>query len=309
MRVAISLGDLNGIGLEIALRSHEEVAQWCEPVYCIDPVMLAWGAALLGLDVPESLQTCPCGDVFDITPGRATKASGKASYASFLKALSLVQENKADALVTLPIHKEAWHKAGVLYKGHTDALEGLLKEDAMMMLGCETLFVGLFTHHIPLKNVAKQIKKKPLIGFLMRFWEALHVKPIGVLGLNPHAGDGGVIGKEERVIAKAIAAANEAIGEEVFMGPLVPDTAFTPQKLAQFSHLVCLYHDQGLTPLKALFFEESINVSLGLSVVRTSVDHGTAYDIAYKGMNPSCKSFLNATKSAITLAEKRRNFT
>jgi len=305
MRVAVSLGDLNGVGLEIALRSHEEISQWCEPVYCIDPIMLAWGAALLGMDVPQGIQIHPCEGVFDIVPGCPTRASGEASYRSFLAALTLTQTKETDALVTLPIHKEAWHKAGVPYKGHTDALAGLLGENAMMMLGCEKLFVGLFTHHIPLKKVAKQIQKKPLSRFLVRFWEALHVKPIGVLGLNPHAGDGGVIGKEERTIAKAIAMANAAIGEEVFVGPLVPDVAFTPGYLQRFSHYVCMYHDQGLAPLKALYFEESINISLGLGLIRTSVDHGTAYDIAYKNTAPSCKSYLNAIQNALMLAKKR----
>lgn len=305
MKVAISLGDLNGIGLEIALRSHEKVVQWCEPVYCIDPVMVAWGAALLGREVPKDFHTHACEGVFEITPGVATRASGEASYYSFLAALNLTQTGQTAALVTLPIHKEAWHKAGIPYTGHTDALAELLGKKAIMMLGCQKLFVGLFTHHIPLKEVAKQIRKKSLARFLVRFWEALHVKPIGVLGLNPHAGDGGVIGKEERTIAKAIARANEAIGEEVFTGPLVPDAAFTPKHLERFSHYVCLYHDQGLAPLKALYFEESINVSLGLGLVRTSVDHGTAYDIAYKNANPSCKSYLNAIKSALELAEKR----
>jgi 4-hydroxythreonine-4-phosphate dehydrogenase len=138
--------------------------------------------------------------------------------------------------------------------------------------------------------------------------EALHVKPIGVLGLNPHAGDGGVIGDEEKSVKKAINKANALLGEEVFVGPLVPDAAFTSHHLSTLQHLVCLYHDQGLAPLKALYFEESINVSLGLSVVRTSVDHGTAYPIAYKNASPSRKSYENAVKSALFLASKKATF-
>jgi len=302
-KIAISIGDLNGIGLEIALRAHEQISQWCEPLYCIDPKMLSWGAAMLDIDLPQDLQVIPSKGVFEITPGLATKASGKASYHSFLKALELVQSGQADALVTLPINKKAWKKGGIAYKGHTDALSHLLKEDAIMMLGCKSLYVALFTHHIPIKEVPKKITKKALSQFLIRVYRSLHVKPIGVLGLNPHAGDGGVIGKEERRIEKAIQKANEILDEEVFKGPLVPDSAFTPNNLTQMTHFVCMYHDQGLIPLKALYFDESINVSLDLSVIRTSVDHGTAYDIAYKNKNPSTQSYQHAILKALSLAK------
>jgi 4-hydroxythreonine-4-phosphate dehydrogenase len=301
-KIAISIGDLNGIGLEIALRSHEQISQWCEPIYCIDPTMLSWGAAVLNIEIPQDLHVIPCKGVFEITPGVATKASGEASYHSFLKALELVQSGQADALVTLPINKEAWQMATIPYRGHTDALDHLLGEKAIMMLGCKSLYVALYTHHIPIKDVPKQITKKALNKFLLRTYEALHVKPIGVLGLNPHAGDGGVIGKEDRRIAKAIQKANEILGEEIFIGPLVPDTAFTPNNLVQMSHFVSMYHDQGLIPVKTLYFEESINVSLGLSIIRTSVDHGTAYDIAYKNESPSTKSYQNAILKALFLA-------
>lgn len=301
-KVAISIGDLNGIGLEIALRSHENISQWCEPLYCINPEMLTKGAQRLGIDVPNNFNIVTCKGEFEITPGVATKASGKASYHSFLKALELVQTKEVDAMVTLPINKNAWDMAGIPYKGHTDALSHLLREEAIMMIGCKSLFAILFTHHIPLKDVPKQITKKALSKFLIRVYESLHVKPIGVLGLNPHAGDGGIIGKEERRISKAIEKANEALGDEVFIGPLVPDTAFTPRSLTQTTHFVCMYHDQGLIPVKSLYFDESINASLGLSIIRTSVDHGTAYDIAYKNENPSIKSYQNAVLKALFLA-------
>lgn len=307
-KVAISIGDLNGVGLEIALRSHEQISQWCEPFYCISPKMLFWGAALLGLEVPDSFKTIDTKDSFEISPGIATKNSGKASYASFTKALELVQKKQADALVTLPINKEAWNLAKIPYKGHTDALADLLKEEAIMMLGCDSLYVLLFTHHIPLKKVPKKIIKKSLVKFLLKSFDSLHVKPIGVLGLNPHAGDGGVIGKEDCEISKAIAKANKILKDEVFIGPLVPDTAFTAGNLEKFSHFICMYHDQGLIPVKTLYFEESINVSLGLSVIRTSVDHGTAYDIAYKNSNISTKSYENAIQKALLLSKNYEDY-
>lgn len=309
VRLAISIGDLNGIGLEIALRAHEEVKTLCSPVYCIDETMLAWGAAMLGLEVPQDFETMSCGDAFEITPGIPTAASGAYAYDSFIKALHVTQKGDTKAMVTLPINKEAWSLAGVTYKGHTDALSGILGEEATMMLGCEKLFTALYTHHIPLRDVPKTIKKKTLKKFLINFYKDVKEPYIGVLGLNPHAGDGGVIGDEEKIIAKAIKKANKALEAEIFIGPLVPDTAFTKKNLEKMHYFVCMYHDQGLAPLKSLFFEESINVSLGLSIIRTSVDHGTAYDIAYKGKNPSCISYINAIKEATRLVEKHHTFT
>ena len=309
MKLAISIGDLNGIGLEIALRAHNEIKTLCQPIYCIDESMLTWGAAMLGLEIPEDFKTYGCGEPFDITPGIPTAFSGSYAYDSFITALDLTKKKTADAMVTLPINKEAWALANVPYKGHTDALSAILQEDATMMLGCDKLFTALFTHHIPLKDVPKKIKKKTLKNFLVNFYNDVKEPYIGVLGLNPHAGDGGVIGKEDKRIAKAIKKANQALESEIFIGPLVPDTAFTKRNLEKMHYFVCMYHDQGLAPLKALFFEESINVSLGLSIIRTSVDHGTAYDIAYKNKAPSTLSYYNAVKEAVRLIEKHQIFT
>jgi 4-hydroxythreonine-4-phosphate dehydrogenase len=119
---------------------------------------------------------------------------------------------------------------------------------------------------------------------------------IAVLGLNPHAGDDGVLGDEERIIKKAIANAHQAIGKRVFTDPLVPDVAFVPHTRAHYTFYVAMYHDQGLTPLKALYFDEGINISLNLPILRTSVDHGTAFDIAYRGKKLSNLSYLNAVR-------------
>lgn len=303
-KLAISIGDLNGIGLEIALRSHENVKQLCEPIYCINECMLSWGAALLEIDIPTDFAIAPCGEVFEIYPGACRRDAGKASFASFAKAIELAQNANVDGIVTLPINKEAWAKAGVEYKGHTDALSEMLGCEAIMMLGCEQMFVLLFTHHIAHKDVSEKIKTKKLTDFLLTISKALQIDKIGVLGLNPHAGDNGVIGSEEKKITKAIVKANAILKAEVFVGPLVPDTTFSPANRDRFTHYVCMYHDQGLIPLKTLYFEESINVSLNAGIIRTSVDHGTAFDIAYKNKNPSNISYLNAIKEAIKLIPK-----
>lgn len=299
MKIAISIGDLNGIGLEIALKAHEEVSKHCQPIYCINESMLAWGAALLGLDVPKNFEIRDCGKIFEIQPGKCSAEAGESSYDSFITAVALAKSKEVSGIVTLPVNKESWAIAGLEYKGHTDALSDLLGCEAIMMLGCEEMFTILYTHHIPLKDVSHEIKAKKLKPFLLKVYEELGVEHIAVLGFNPHAGDNGVIGDEDEEIKKAIIKANHFLEREVFVGPFVPDMAFTKANRERFTHFVCMYHDQGLIPLKMLYFEESINVSLNAGIVRTSVDHGTAFDIAYKDGNPSISSYVNAVKEAV----------
>ena len=303
--IAVSIGDLNGIGLEIALKAHADISKVCQPVYCISEAMLEKAAVKLKMDIPANLNLFPVKGDFKIKPSKVCGDSGLYSYKSFKKAISLCEKKIADAVVTLPIHKEAWFKAGVDYKGHTDMLRDWFKQDAIMMLGCDKLYVALYTEHIPLKKVAKRISTKRLTSFLLDLSKDVKAEQIAVLGLNPHAGDGGVLGNEEEKITKAIHNANDFLKKELFIGPLVPDTAFTSSMRQNFQHYVAMYHDQGLIPLKALHFDESINISLNLPIVRTSVDHGTAFDIAYKNKKPSLKSYLNAVQAAVTQAQNK----
>ena len=220
---------------------------------------------------------------------------------SHIKAVELARDKKVDAVTTLPVNKEAWSRTGIKEAGHTYVLDRIFDKKAIMMIGCEKLFTLLFTHHIPLREVPKKIKVKKLVEFMRDSYNSLKVEKIGVLGLNPHAGDGGVLGDEEKKINKAIKKINKELGKKVFIGELVPDTAFTPAMRKNIQHFVCMYHDQGLIATKSLFFEESINVSLNLPIIRTSVDHGTAFDIAYKNKNPSNLSYINAIKEAVNL--------
>jgi 4-hydroxythreonine-4-phosphate dehydrogenase len=297
-RVAISIGDLNGIGIEIALKAHKQISKIVKPIYIIDKDMLKQASKLLNLKIPKDFKTIsPEAKKFKIKPGKVSKKSGKYSFLSFLKAINLAQSKKVDAIVTLPINKEAWEKAKLSYVGHTDFLRLHLKEEAIMMLGCPKMYVALYTEHIPLKEVPKEIKTKKLTKFLLDLQNSIKSKSkIAVLGLNPHAGDNGVLGSEEKSITKAINLANKKLPTKLFVGPIVPDIAFTPNFRKNFKYFVALYHDQGLAPLKALYFDESINVSLNLSILRSSVDHGTAFDIAYKNGNPKIKSYINAVK-------------
>jgi len=297
-KIAISIGDLNGIGIQLAIENHHTISKIIEPLYCIDKTMLAQAAEKLRLSIPNDFQTMEnIAPPFDIEAGVVSKESGAYAYASFVKAVELAKENKVDAVTTLPIHKKAWELAGVSYKGHTDALRDFFDAEAIMMLGCEKMYVALFTEHIPLKEVASSINEKDLTRFLLDFHKT--AKPnsiVGVLGLNPHAGDDGVLGNEETIIQKAIDNAHQTLGKKVFTSPLVPDVAFTPRVRANYTHYIAMYHDQGLAPLKALYFDEGINVSLNLPILRTSVDHGTAFDIAYSDAKLSHLSYINAIK-------------
>jgi 4-hydroxythreonine-4-phosphate dehydrogenase len=301
-KVAISLGDPNGVGIEIALRSHTEISKLCRPIYCIDKKILHKASKKLSLPIPKDFKIFGKYNDIAIDAGKVKKDAGKFSYQSFLTAINLAKQKKVDAITTLPIHKEAWAKAGIAYVGHTDMLRDIFKKDAIMMLGCEKMFVALYTEHIPLKYVPKHIKTKKLTQFFIDLYNSLKTnKPIAVLGLNPHAGDNGVLGDEEKKIQKAIKKANSFLDKNIFEGVFVPDVAFTPKMRESYKYFVAMYHDQGLAPLKSLYFEESINVSLNLPVLRTSVDHGTAFDIAYqKKIIPSNISYINAIKMAVT---------
>jgi len=298
--VAISIGDINGVGIQLALENHEKISKICKPIYCIDNDLLEKSVKKLSQKIPKDFILSGKYSITKINPGRVKKDAGQFSYDSFLHAINLARDKKVDAICTLPINKESWSKAGIHYVGHTDMLRDIFKTDAIMMLGCEKMYVALYTEHISLKEVHKQIKLKKLTNFLVDFTKCItsNNKSIAVLGLNPHAGDNGVLGNEEKVIKRAIKKASKITNERFDL--LVPDIAFTPRVRKNYKYFCAMYHDQGLAPLKALYFDEGINISLNLPILRTSVDHGTAFDIAYKKNNKlSNKSYINAIKAAI----------
>jgi len=301
-KVAVSVGDLNGVGIEIALKAHAEISKLCEPIYCINSHMLSQASKLLNIEVPNDFKIWHVEGEFEIKPSEVDMACGKYSYDSFMSAIRLCEIKEARAVVTMPIHKEAWMLAGLDFVGHTDLLRQHFKQDAIMMLGCDKMFVALYTEHIPLKDVASTIQTDKLLTFFLDLHKSIGDKKVAVLGLNPHAGDNGVLGDEEKDIQRAIELANSSIGKDLFYGTVVPDIAFTPHFRKNYNYFVAMYHDQGLAPLKALYFDESINVSLNLPIIRTSVDHGTAFDIAYKG-EAKTLSYINAVKSAISFTE------
>jgi 4-hydroxythreonine-4-phosphate dehydrogenase len=300
-KIAISVGDLNGIGIQLALENHNIIKSMVEPIYCIDEVMLKRASSLLNIEIPKDFKIVNrISKPFDIKAGEVVKESGTYSYASFLKAIDLATNGDADGVMTLPINKKAWELAGVIYTGHTDALRRFFNTNAIMMLGVPTMFVALYTEHIPLKKVAKEVEDvSKLKSFLIDLYYSIDLEDgeeIALLGLNPHAGDDGVLGDEELNILRARNMANITIGRDIFSKPLVPDVAFTPNVRSKYRYFVAMYHDQGLAPLKALHFDEGINISLNLPIDRSSVDHGTAFDIAYRGKKLNEKSYINSIK-------------
>ncbi|HFB53546.1 MAG TPA: 4-hydroxythreonine-4-phosphate dehydrogenase, partial [Sulfurimonas autotrophica] len=214
--IAISVGDLNGVGIEIALKAHNEVSQLCHPIYCISKELLTQAATLLRTGIPQDIELREVQGTLNIEAGKTTQESGKYSYDSFMAAVRMCENKEADAVVTLPIHKEAWMMAGLEYKGHTDLLRKHFNKEAIMMLGCPQMFVALFSEHIPLKDVAASLSFEKLETFLLDLHNAIKKEKIAVLGLNPHAGDNGVLGDEEQMITKAIASANAKVGFEQF---------------------------------------------------------------------------------------------
>ncbi len=170
-KIAISIGDLNGIGIEIALLTHDKISKICEPIYCINNKMLKLAAEELKVEIPKTFNTFKTKGEFDIKQGTVSKKAGKYSYDSFIDAINLANKKEVDAICTLPINKESWSKAGIKYKGHTEVLRDYFGKNAIMMLGCKKMFVGLFTEHIPLRKVAKKINEEDLTTFLIDFYK------------------------------------------------------------------------------------------------------------------------------------------
>jgi len=327
-RLALTLGDCSGIGPELALRalasadvsancqlcvygnrrllervSRTSGARLPDGVLCMTPDRLTAAPR-----EPHVLLDFPFPDVETVVPGTLQAACGTMAYAWIRAAVADIRAGHADALVTAPINKEALHLAGVDFPGHTEILADLTDtRDPCMAFYSPALVVSLATIHEALADVPRLLTVDSLARTIRLTHEACvgfgTTRPrIGVLALNPHAGEHGLFGKEEgQVIAPAIAQV-VASGIDA-RGPLVPDTAFTwlarPNAKPPFDAYVAMYHDQGLIPFKAVAFDTGVNVTLGLPIIRTSPDHGTAFDLAWKGAASPTSLF-----SAIALAAR-----
>ncbi len=300
------MGDPAGIGPEVALRAWPALAHL--PVRLIGHrALLERVAARIGAPVPPDLiePAMPGFDAAVVVPGQVAAACGLAAAACIEDAIAGCLAGRYAAMVTGPINKLAIHAAGVPFPGHTEWLAARCGvEGEVMMLHSPALSVLLITCHQSLASVAADLAPDRIVARARLFADALrrlHGRPprLAVLGFNPHAGEGGLFGDEERAIVPAIAELlNLGIDTE---GPLPPDTAFTPANRKRFDGFVCMYHDQALIPFKALAFDEGVNVTLGLPIVRTSVDHGTAFDIAWQG-KAEHRSLIHAVLLAASLS-------
>jgi 4-hydroxythreonine-4-phosphate dehydrogenase len=283
-RIGITVGDPSGIGPEVAARAADDpaVRQVCEPV----------------------LYQPPAGSVFQ--PGRLSADAGRAAYDVIVRATGDAQAGVVDALATAPINKEAFRLAGLQWTGHTDLLAHLTgARRVAMMFESDALRVVLATVHLPLRKVPEALSREALEATIGLTADALprfiKMPPrIAVAGLNPHSGEHGVLGDEEEHVHVPAIAACRTRGIDV-AGPFPADTVFVRASRGEFDVVIACYHDQGLIPVKLLAFGEAVNVTLGLPIVRTSVDHGTAFDIAGKGVADP-RSMIAAVRLAARLA-------
>lgn len=321
--ISISMGDFNGIGPEVVLKTlssrkidqatpvvlgHVDVLRYYDKQYEFELHLIEEASQIKHGAV--NVLNCVSDDDLDIDPGNITQKAGLCSMIAVERGIDWCLQEKANALVTAPISKEAIHKAGYNFPGHTEFLaEKTDTSEFMMILASESLRVGLATVHVPLTEVAPLITQKKLARHLDVLHKSLIqdfniAKPkIAVFGLNPHAGDGGVIGSEEiDIIEPAVKHAQEnGIAAE---GPFAADGFFGNSLQKEFDAILAMYHDQGLIPFKALTFGSGVNFTAGLPIIRTSPDHGTAFAIA--GQNKADHhSFESAYNLAIEMALNR----
>ncbi|WP_240702770.1 4-hydroxythreonine-4-phosphate dehydrogenase PdxA [Thermodesulfobacterium sp. TA1] len=309
-KIAITLGCPAGIGPEVILKSldyfKKNFPEILNHLLIIgDEKVLKERACWLKVEFPKEVEVLSLSEL-SIQPGKPC-IEGFLAMSSFVqKAIELAKEGKIKAIVTGPISKEGLEKVGVKHKGHTEWLAKDLgsKEFVMSFYG-ERLKVSLVTTHIPLKEVSERITTDKVFTTVKLSYEFLlklgvDYPKIALCGVNPHAGEGGLLGKEEETVLKDVINLCQEAGFPVY-GPYPADSLFFWAYQGRFDLVVAMYHDQGLAPFKLIHFEDGVNLTLGLPVVRTSPCHGTAYDIADKGIaNPS--SFIQAIKLAYKLS-------
>jgi 4-hydroxythreonine-4-phosphate dehydrogenase len=324
--IGFSCGDLNGIGLEIIIKalSDTRILYFCTPVVFANnksinfyrktlPDLNFTFTIIKDLTKPNIKQvnvlSCWEEDVA-ITPGQLNETGGKYAFKSLKTAVEALQNKQIHGLVTAPIHKKNIQSEEFNYSGHTPYFKDVFRvDDVVMLLAASNIRVGLLTEHVPVTELASHITTAAILSKLRIMNNSL-IKDFGidkpkiaVLGLNPHAGDEGLIGKEEQTIIKP--AIKEAKDNNLLVfGPYSADAFFARGQHEQFDAVLAMYHDQGLIPFKSLAIGEGVNYTAGLPIVRTSPDHGTAFDIAGKGI-ADASSFVSATFECIEIINRR----
>ena len=325
LRIGITQGDTNGIGWEVILKALADprMTELFTPVVYGSPKAAAYYRNTIAEIEPISfnpvasaaearrgkVNLAACGEGAEIVPGKASADAGRAAVEALSAAMRDLKEGHLDAVVTAPFDKETVQADDFRYTGHTEYLAAELGGEAMMIMCSDVLRVGLVTKHIPVSEIARSITKERIVKDLHTLRRSLIedfgiVEPrIAVMALNPHAGDGGLLGREEQEIIKP--AIVEAFGKGVLaFGPFAADGLFAGGGYAKYDGILAMYHDQGLAPFKTLS-PDGVNFTAGLSAVRTSPDHGTAFDIAGKD-KADPQSMRSAIYAAIDIVEHRR---
>lgn len=325
--IGISIGDINGIGPEITLKvfSDERMLAFCTPVIYASGKLIAYYRKALNINFnynqADSIENIQLGTnnvincisaTLEIRPGEQLKQAGDAAFQSLETAVNDLLSHKIDGLVTAPINKKLIQNENFNFPGHTEYLtEKAEKKESLMLMTSDDLKIGLVTAHIPVSEIAKNITKENIIKKALQLNKTLkndfHIlKPkLAIMGLNPHAGDNGLLGKEEQEII--IPAITELKNQGVLaFGPFSSDGFFGNFSFKAYDGVLAMYHDQGLIPFKTIAFDLGVNYTAGLPIVRTSPDHGTAYEIAGKGIANE-NSFREAVYLAINISEKRKS--
>lgn len=325
LKIGITQGDTNGIGWEVILKALADprMTELFTPVVYGSPKAAAYYRNTLAETEPISfnpvasaaearrgkVNLAACGEGAEIVPGKAAADAGRAAVEALNAAVRDLKEGHLDAVVTAPFDKETVQADDFRYTGHTEYMAAELGGEAMMIMCSDLLRVGLVTKHIPVSEIARSITRERIVKDLHTLRRSLVedfgiVEPrIAVMALNPHAGDGGLLGREEQEIIKP--AIVEAFGKGVLaFGPFAADGLFAGGGYAKYDGILAMYHDQGLAPFKTLS-PDGVNFTAGLPAVRTSPDHGTAFDIAGKD-KADPQSMRNAIYTAIDIVEHRR---
>ncbi|HEX8334227.1 MAG TPA: 4-hydroxythreonine-4-phosphate dehydrogenase PdxA [Segetibacter sp.] len=327
--IGFSCGDLNGIGTELIVKtlSDNRLLEFCTPIVFANVKSVNFYKKSLP-DInftysiikdfsrlnPKQVNLFSCWEEeVQITPGQLTDAGGQYAFKSLQAAVAALKNNEISGLVTAPIHKKNIQSAEFNYSGHTPYLKAVFEvRDVIMLMCASNMRVGLLTEHVPVTELAQFITKENILSKLRILNESL-IKDFGidkpkiaVLGLNPHAGDEGLIGKEENDVIKP--AIKDARNSNILaFGPYSADAFFARGEHEKFDAVLAMYHDQGLIPFKSLAFGEGVNYTAGLAGVRTSPDHGTAFDIAGKGVADEA-SFTAAVFECIEIIKKRATY-
>jgi 4-hydroxythreonine-4-phosphate dehydrogenase len=328
IRVAIPQGDINGIGYEVILKAFEDptMLELCTPIIYGSPKIMTYHRKAINLETSFTIinsasevqhgkiNVVNCNDdEVKVELGKPSRESGKAAFDALEKAMTEYKDGLFDVLVTAPIHKQMIQSESFTFPGHTEYIEQSIGEGAkaLMILASERLRVALVTGHVPVAKVATTLsqelvqEKLELFNTSLKSDFGINAPRIAVLALNPHAGDGGVIGNEEET---TIIPAIKAMREQGILcyGPFSADGFFGNGSYCHFDGVLAMYHDQGLIPFKVLAMDEGVNFTAGLPLVRTSPDHGTAFDIAGKG-EASENSFRQAIYMAIDVFRNRKS--